>query len=251
MYSNIASKRSNKPKNYDPGGDIDEQKLSEDKFYKFRSKDTESKYKYNKYKKSAYILALVSTFNFIKIGGSKLNNGIYFIKKDYNGDPDKETCALIGVPIKNIGDFIDFNGELLNTLKDCEELSYINGLRDITTKYISYVIKKFLPYFENVDSNNLLILNIEPRGETPKTSYLYPVPRITIPGGKMEAKDSYNFELCGLREFKEETGIDITNCHEKISREKINNGKKFYKRKNKKSKVNLIFENMYYLVKIK
>ena len=49
MYSNIASKRSNKPKNYDPGGDIDEQKLSEDKFYKFRSKDTESKYKYNKY----------------------------------------------------------------------------------------------------------------------------------------------------------------------------------------------------------
>ncbi len=246
--------RNNKIKNYDPGGNInelEEQKMNEDKFYRFRSKNNNTKYKYNTYKKSAYILALVSTFNFIKIGGIKLENGIYFIKKDYNGDPDRETCALIGIPIKCIKDLIDYNSNFLNNIKTCEELKYINGIEDITIKYCKCAIEKFLPYLEQYDSNQLLILNIEPRGETQKTNYLYPVPRITIPGGKMEAKDSYNFELCGLREFKEETGIDITDCHEKISREKINNGKKIYKRKNKKSKVNVIFENMYYLVKIK
>jgi 8-oxo-dGTP pyrophosphatase MutT (NUDIX family) len=40
----------------------------------------------------------------------------------------------------------------------------------------------------------------------------------------MEEKDFLDFEKCALREFKEETGLDISSCHEKLSREKFKRG---------------------------
>ena len=43
----------------------------------------------------------------------------------------------------------------------------------------------------------------------------------------MEDGDFFDFEKCALREFKEETGIDITFCHKKLSREKIKKGFRF------------------------
>jgi 8-oxo-dGTP pyrophosphatase MutT (NUDIX family) len=90
----------------------------------------------------------------------------------------------------------------------------------------------------------------------------YPVPRITIPGGTMEDKDFQDFERCALREFKEETGIDISMCHEKVSREKIKKGFRFnHFTKYKKNKLKSFYHrnkyefdtkyiSMYYLVKI-
>ena len=51
-------------------------------------------------------------------------------------------------------------------------------------------------------------------------------------------KDENDFEKCGLREFREETGIDISNCHDTLSREKLKKGFRFthfntFKPKNK------------------
>ena len=104
------------------------------------------------------------------------------------------------------------------------------------------------------------MFNIEPKGE----GYLeksYPVPRITIPGGTMEDKDFLDFEKCALREFKEETGLDITSCHEKLSREKFKKGFRFthftnYKKQlrtfyvRNKNDNNTKYISMYYLMRI-
>ena len=76
----------------------------------------------------------------------------------------------------------------------------------------------------------------------------------------MEDTDSRDFEICGLREFKEETGLDISNSYERISREKIKKGFKFTHFSSSKKKLKmLLLKNktdttrsisMYYLVKI-
>ena len=76
----------------------------------------------------------------------------------------------------------------------------------------------------------------------------------------MEEKDTRDFEKCAVREFKEETGLDITNSYEKISREKIKRGFKFTHFSSPKRKLKMfLLKNkldhtksisMYYLVKI-
>jgi 8-oxo-dGTP pyrophosphatase MutT (NUDIX family) len=76
----------------------------------------------------------------------------------------------------------------------------------------------------------------------------------------MEDSDSKDFVTCGLREFKEETGLDISNSYEKLSKEKIKRGFKFTHFSSSKSKLKMFFIknkvdysksiSMYYLVKI-
>lgn len=239
----------------------------EDKFSSFRIQDDNDRvfkdywHKRNNLKKSAYILAIMTILKFLKYGAIKLNCGIYMIKKDYDGTPTKETCALLGVPVKLINDFLTEESELLIHLKECPELQYIDSISEITTKHISKALIKFLPMFKDYNQTDLILLNIEPKGFG-RYERNYPTPRITIPGGKMEKNDSLNFESCGFREFKEETGLDITCCHEKISREKIKTGKRFTHLSSFQKKLKLLpfkkqqdiltkFESMYYLVKIK
>jgi len=239
----------------------------DDKFSSFRIDNNESKpfrdywHKKHTYKKSAYVLAIISTLKFLKYNAIKLPNGIYMIKKDYDGTPTKETCALLGVPVRLITDFFIEDSGLVISLKNSEELSYIDNINDVTTKYISKPLTKFLPYFKNCNPNDLVLLNIEPRGYG-RYARKYPIPRITIPGGKMESSDLFNFESCGFREFQEETGLDITCCHEKISREKIRSSKRFTHLSSFQKRLKILpfkkqqeiltrFESMYYLVKIK
>jgi hypothetical protein len=239
----------------------------DDKFSSFRIENNENKpfrdywHKKHTYKKSAYVLAIISTLKFLKYGANKLTNGVYMIKKDYDGTPDKETCALLGVPVKLITDFLIEDSELVISLKKSIELSYIDDIEEITTKYISKALHKFLPYFKSCNPLDLVLLNIEPRGFG-RYARKYPTPRVTIPGGKMESDDLFNFESCGFREFKEETGLDITCCHEKISREKIRSSKRFTHLSSFQKRLKVLpykkqqelltkFESMYYLVKIK
>ena len=81
-----------------------------------------------------------------------------------------------------------------------------------------------------------------------------------FPGGGVDKNESIEHTL--IREFKEETGLDITCCHEKISREKIRSSKRFthlssFQRRlkilpfKKQQELLMKFENMYYLVNIK
>jgi 8-oxo-dGTP pyrophosphatase MutT (NUDIX family) len=114
-------------------------------------------------------------------------------------------------------------------------------------------------FFRREDTNDLLLFNIEPKGEG-EYENKYPEPRITIPGGGMEEKDLRDFERCGIREFEEETGLDIENSYEKISKEKIKKGFKFTHFSSSRNKLKMFqiknkYENkksisMYFLVRI-
>lgn len=253
------------------GEDSDEQSdcnsSLNDKFSSFRLQNNEERqfrdywHKKNNCKRGAYVLAIISALKFVKYGANKLVNGVYMIKKDYDGTPTKETCALLGVPVRMVTDFLIEDSELVINLKNCEELNYIDNINEITTKHIYKALNKFLPYFKDCSSTDLVLLNIEPRGFG-RYARKYPTPRITIPGGRMESTDLFNFESCGFREFKEETGLDITCCHEKISREKIRSSKRFthlssFQRRlkvlpfKKQQELLMKFEHMYYLVNIK
>jgi len=218
-------------------------------------------HKKNNVKKSAYVIAIMSTLNFIKHGASKMSCGIYLIKKDYDGSPTKETCALLGIPVRIINDLLFDDTDLVQKIRINDDLKYIEKIDEITTRHISKAIGKFLPFFREYGSTDLVLLNIEPKGYGKYERY-YPTPRITIPGGKMERNDLLNFESCGFREFREETGLDIASCHEKISREKIKSGKRFthmssfqkkikYLPMRKQQEILTKFESVYYLVKIK
>jgi hypothetical protein len=211
-------------------------------------------------RKGSYIMAIMPISSFIKQqGAKKLNSGIYFIKKEYDGTPTKETCALIGVPLNMVMDFLDENGQFIRSIREEEELQYIKDINNLTIKYIQTPISKFKLFFRRESQYDLLLFNIEPKGEGRFEKH-YPEPRISIPGGGMEDADSKDFETCGLREFKEETGLDISNSYERISREKIKRGFKFTHFSSSKKKLKLfLLKNktdysksisMYYLVKI-
>lgn len=212
-------------------------------------------------KKSAYVVAIITPINFTKYGAVKLDCGVYMIRKEYDGSPTKETCALLGVPVRLINDFILEDSFLINSLRSSRELNYIDRIQSITSNFIYRPICKFLPHFNRCEETDLVLLNIEPKGYG-RLERRYPVPRFTIPGGTMEKDDMFNFESCGLREFKEETGLDITNCHEKISRERIQTRHRFVFMESFQRKIRLLpmrrqqeiltrFESMYYLVKLK
>ena len=79
-----------------------------------------------------------------------------------------------------------------------------------------------------------------------------------LPGGGLEFGEGTRD--CLVREFKEETGLDISNSYERISREKIKRGFKFTHFSSSKKKLKMfLLKNktdysksisMYYLVKI-
>jgi 8-oxo-dGTP pyrophosphatase MutT (NUDIX family) len=211
-------------------------------------------------RKGSYIMAIMPIESFMKQQGAmKLDCGIYFIKKEYDGTPTKETCALLGIPLINVTDFLDETCAFVSSIKHDKELRYIKDVQHLSVRYIQNPISKFKMFFKREDTNELLLFNIEPKGEGIH-ELKYPEPRITIPGGGMEEKDMRDFEKCGIREFQEETGLDISDTYERISKEKIKRGFKFTHFSSNRNKVKMFliknkYDNkksisMYYLVRI-
>jgi 8-oxo-dGTP pyrophosphatase MutT (NUDIX family) len=211
-------------------------------------------------RKGSYIMAIMPIESFMKQQGAmKLDCGIYFIKKEYDGTPTKETCALLGIPLINVTDFLDETCAFVSSIKHDKELRYIKDVQHLSVRYIQNPISKFKMFFKREDTNELLLFNIEPKGEGIH-ELKYPEPRITIPGGGMEEKDLRDFEKCGIREFQEETGLDISDTYERISKEKIKRGFKFTHFSSNRNKVKMFliknkYDNkksisMYYLVRI-
>ena len=211
-------------------------------------------------RKGSYILANMPVSNFMKENGAmKLDCGIYFIKKDYDGTPTKETCALLGIPLLNVTDFLDETCAFVTSIKQDRNLSYIKDIHKLSVKHVQKPISKFKDFFKREDTDELLLFNIEPKGEGLYEDK-YPEPRITIPGGGMEEQDLRDFEKCGIREFEEETGLNISKSYEKISREKIKRGFKFTHFSSNRNNLKMFliknkYDNkksisMYYLVRI-
>ena len=165
-------------------------------------------------RKGSYIMAIMPIESFMKQQGAmKLDCGIYFIKKEYDGTPTKETCALLGIPLINVTDFLDETCAFVSSIKHDKELQYIKDIHNLSIRYIQSPISKFKMFFRREDTSELLLFNIEPKGEGIQ-ELRYPEPRITIPGGGMEEGDLRDFEKCGIREFQEETGLDIQDTYE-------------------------------------
>ena len=211
-------------------------------------------------RKGSYIMAIMPIESFMKQQGAmKLDCGIYFIKKEYDGTPTKETCALLGIPLINVTDFLDETFAFVASIKHDKELQYITDVHNLSVRYVQNPISKFKMFFRREDTSELLLFNIEPKGEGIQ-ELKYPEPRITIPGGGMEEGDLRDFEKCGIREFQEETGLDIQDTYEKISKEKIKRGFKFTHFSSNRNKVKMFliknkYDNkksisMYYLVRI-
>ena len=214
-----------------------------------------------KIKKGSYIIAIISKSSFVGMGAELLNNGIFFIPKEYKGTSHFETHALLGIPKHLVSDLIKEDSTLLDSIRSESKLNYVPGLNMLSCARISDPLSKFLRYLNHCNDNDLLLFNIEPMG-TGRLKRCYPVPYITVPGGRMDDIDNHSFESCGLREFREETGFDISFCHKEITRQKI----KKYNNKNKKwfiytepppglgypvIKKDLPYSiNMYFLVKI-
>ena len=182
--------------------------------------------------KSAYIIALVSRMNFIEYGAIRLTNNrkitpyeIYTILRRYDGSPDHETEALVGIPIRYWNELLLTDSEFLQYLRSANELLHILDLHNLGMNYINDPLFRFRYAFKDIMSeynpDDLILLNIEPRGVGGRLERSYPIPLLTIPGGRMEAIDNQSFERCGLREFREETGINIEDNHVRLCDEKI------------------------------
>ncbi len=82
--------------------------------------------------KSAYIIALVDRLNFIDYGAIRLSNlnpslnyEVYTVLRRYDGSPDHETEALVGIPVRYWNELLLTDSELLQYLRSASELNHI------------------------------------------------------------------------------------------------------------------------------
>jgi 8-oxo-dGTP pyrophosphatase MutT (NUDIX family) len=182
--------------------------------------------------KGGYILSIIEPYYFITFGAQliSMTQPVYYIPKVYTGgDPNHETCALVGIRVQDWTDLLTDDSQLIRNLRKCSQLSYIQDIIKLTSYHLVDNISKFKDKFKQMEPTDLILLNIEPRGNG-HLEKKYPVPRLSIPGGTMEKIDSNSFEQCAFREFKEETGLDITHNYISICQEQIL--KKRYSRDN-------------------
>ena len=172
------------------------------------------------HKCKGYMLALIQADDFIKFGAQPLDFGVYYKLQTYDGTFKGETVAIVGIPMIQLPYFFSHCSDLIQQIGKHESLKCIPDIQNITCERTCDALKKFKQFFESWDSNYLLILNIEPKGEG-KLQRIYPHPRFTIPGGCMEEKDANDFLQCALREFKEETHIEIDETYKVICSKRI------------------------------
>jgi hypothetical protein len=165
------------------------------------------KIKTNIRRKCAYIICIISEELFINCGGKKLANGIFIIKKNYDGTCDGETSAIIGINKKYISELINSTiSDTINEisiyeiLKNCEELCDVPGIEKLGP-YKLTIINHMLKFFHFISEEELIIFNIEPKGEN-HNEKLYPYANIALCGGGMESIDEEKIDNNDKNEFK-------------------------------------------------
>jgi hypothetical protein len=148
------------------------------------------------------------------------NSNVYIIKKDYDGSSTGETCAVIGFDKWDTLSLLsDNNTSVIEAIKKSSKLQYIETIEKLSLNLVQNTIKYFSYQIDNLLSDDdLLLFNIEPKGQTRRQLKFYPTPNLSIPGGNMEKEDDLCIEKCGEREFFEETGIDIRGKYSIIAR---------------------------------
>jgi NUDIX domain len=160
------------------------------------------------YRKSAYAIAIVTSDFLLKIGAVKIQDGIYIATKNENSSSTQEACAIVGLSKSYAEELLAPNSSIYNILKQCPQLESIAGIEDLSP-YRLDILHRTGKTFEDVESSEFVLFNIEPRGEDNRDKLQYPCPNICLPGGGMEPKDNKSWERTLLREFEEEVGIRL------------------------------------------
>lgn len=175
-----------------------------------------------KLRKCAYIIAIISQEYFAEFGAQQMSEdpNIFVAKRSYVSDSHKETCAIIGINKHYVRHLFDDNSILYQRLKKCEQLQDIHGIETLRA-YRLEPLKQLLKFLFFVPEKDLIIFNIEPMGKD-EQARIYPTANICIPGGGMEKEDGNCYEMCGRREFEEETQIVIPKNIKYVVRQKFN-----------------------------
>ncbi len=175
----------------------------------------------NRKSKSAYMIALVRRQNFISLGAKPIQGGVsYYIPRNhvYDGSPFNETCGILGLRANFYHHLNNPACAVFRKIKESPLLQNVEDALNVTAKKIAPPLSKFDSFLRAQNDDILILLNVEPKG-TGIFTRIYPHPQITLPGGTMEDGDGDCFQACAFREFKEETGFDISRCSSIIHNE--------------------------------
>lgn len=161
-------------------------------------------------RKCAYIIAAIETSIVLGQGAVeiKINDmlSVYILKRNYDGTPTGETCALICVPKRHVIDLFDSKNQIYTVLRAHPLIADIPGILSLLPYRLVH-IKCMFRYFFNLRESELIIFNIEPKGMNNIHERFYPSANICLPGGGIEDQDDGLLEKCARREFMEETGF--------------------------------------------
>jgi len=149
-----------------------------------------------KKRKAAYCIVLTSIEVFNSIGGQKETEGIYSLISN-----TKEACAVLGISVGLIKDF----SLPVETIKKFNSLKLIPGIEQLA-QYNLGILRKLEIYLERAKKDELVLFNIEPKGNG-YLERMYPNANICLPGGGLEYKDGNDLMKTAWREFYEEVGI--------------------------------------------
>ena len=175
-----------------------------------------------KIRKCAYILAILSLDFFKEFGAVPLEEdpNIYIANRTYTNDSSNETCAVIGINKHYVRYLFDDNSILYQKLRASNQTKNIYGIESLRS-YRLEPVKHLLKFLYFVPEKDIIVFNLEPKGKDDKVK-IYPTANICVPGGGMETSDNNCYELCGRREFQEETKINIPKFIKYIVRQKFN-----------------------------
>lgn len=160
-----------------------------------------------KLRKCSYILAVIKAELFVKYGAKQIAKGIYIMEKIYNDTVYGETCAIIGLHKNLVRQLLDKNSDIYTFMRQLDILKNIPGIENLSP-YRLYVLKCMLKYLYFVYNDEIILFNIEPKGNKP-IEHIYPCANICLPGGGIEKNDGKCWEKCARREFSEEVGLMI------------------------------------------
>lgn len=193
-------------------------------YYRFRYQHFGYGYRHRKqYQKSAYILSSIKTKYFKELGAIEYVKGICLIIRQYEPEnSSRETCATLGLSKQWVRQLPYRFSYLYNILRSLSALESVPGIQELNP-YKLHVLKSLMKYVNEIDDDELILLNIEPKGQTDRSQHYYPTANICLPGGGMETQDEFDWKKTAFREFEEETGfkLDEENIH-LVDQQKMN-----------------------------
>lgn len=162
----------------------------------------------NSPRKASYIISALSSQLFMEQGAQCLiPNCLYILPRVYNGTATGETNAVIGINKRFIGCILNKDSFIYAKLKTCVYLRDVLGIENLSPYRLFEAYKFISRYLFCINDNELLLFNIEPRGNFGR--FRYKSANVSLTGGGMEPRDNFCWQTCAKREFQEEVGLRL------------------------------------------